>query len=143
MKDQNPRPKMPRKIQRIVLPRSPDAARARAVRSFGMSRCPVDGSGSRSAGAARDTSCAMIDCAIVGTRALCVEDVDERAGGVLAREPQKDLLEAFRTRMRARAQLRHRAEGADDAALNDADAVAHRFSDFERVRRHHDGMAAI
>src|SRR3982750_624556 len=125
MNDQNPKPKMPRKIQRIVLPRSPDAARARAVRSFGMSRCPVDGSGSRSAGAARDTFSAMIDCAIVGLAAT--RRGRRRARGVLARETQEDLLEAFSARVRARAQLRHRAERADDAALNDADAVAHRF----------------
>ena len=41
------------------------------------------------------------------------------------------------------AQLVHRSAGANHAALNDPDAIAHRLRDFERVRRHHDRVAAM
>jgi len=72
----------------------------------------------------------------------CAVDGSGRAGGVLAGEPQKDLLQSVHPRLGVRAEVVHRPAGANHAPLDDADAVAHRFGDFERVRRHHDRVAA-
>src|ERR1044072_4611228 len=41
------------------------------------------------------------------------------------------------------AQLIHRAERANVSALNDADAIAQRLRDFQRMRRHHDRVTTV
>ncbi len=94
---------------------------ARAVSHLGLRRCAVDGSGSFSS----------------------IEDVDQRARRVLSRETEEDLFEPGRARDRGRPQLVHGATRADHAVLNDSDPVAQRLGDFERVRRHHDRVAAV
>src|SRR3954465_6774955 len=98
MNDQNPRPNTPRKIQRIPAPRSPDAARARAVSHLAVSKWSVDGSGS--------------------SVAAGIEHVDEGACGIFASKPQEYLLQPLRPGLRAREQLRHRPFRPNHAALN-------------------------
>src|SRR4051812_28155243 len=126
MKDQNPKPKSARKIQRIVFPRSPETARARAVRIFGMSRCAVDGSASttelltlaRSPGTnCRSARFAPADGSRSKSNGSGVEDIDQGPRGVLAGESQENLLQPFGSGLRARSQLRHRAKRANHAGL--------------------------
>ena len=133
---------------RSFVPRSPGAVCARAESHFGTSRCAVDGFGSTTAGArwlelyfARLVRC---DGRLRAAQRLrsCIEDIDQRAGRVLAGQLQEDLLRAHRARLGARTEFVHRATRAKHAALHDRDAVAHRLGDLERVRRHHDGVAA-
>src|SRR6266851_1283110 len=71
-----------------------------------------------------------------------IEHVHELAGGVLSSKAEEDVFES-RVSMRGRgAKVSHCAERAYLSVLNDADAIAHRFSDLERVCRHHDRVAA-
>src|SRR5678816_377581 len=135
MNAQKPMPKMARNTQRIALPRSPDAARARAVRYFGTSRCSIDGSGSFFPGS---TGAPSASASRSG-----VEDIDQRAGSVLARETKEDVFQSGVARFGVGAQLGHRAQGANLSTLNDPDAIAHGFRHFQRVRRQHDRVAAV
>src|SRR5690348_10799325 len=133
MNAQNPSPNNARKNHRIAFPRSPDAARARAVRNFGTSKWSVEGSG----------SAASISPLRSPISRLSVEDIHQRSRGVLARQPEEDLLQALRAGLGARPQVGHRTARANLAGLNDGDAIAQRFRHLERVRRHHDRVAAI
>src|SRR6266542_814022 len=66
-----------------------------------------------------------------------IEDVHEFAGGVLSCQAQKDLLEPGTTFSRSGAKVVHRSDRANLSVLDDADSVAHRLRDLERVCRHH------
>src|SRR5207248_4216042 len=74
--------------------------------------------------------------------ALCVEDIDQLARRILARQLEEDVLEASRAAFRVTTQLVHRPASANLSTLNNGDALAQRLCDFQRVRRHHDRVAA-
>src|SRR3954469_5148948 len=135
MTDQNISPNTPRSVHRAARPRSPAAARARAVRYFGTSKCHSDGLGS---GASTATE---LRSAAASRRASSVEDIHELPCSILTGQSEEDLLEAARARLRPSAQLVHGAARAHLSALDDTDAIAHRFRDFEGVRGHHDRVS--
>src|SRR6187549_946976 len=100
MNTQNSMPISDSRKNRAPRPRSLAIARARAVSHFGRRISEIDGSGRRAT-------------------ASGIQDLDELARRVLARETQEDLLESFRSRFRAPSQLGHRAAGADRPVRDD------------------------
>src|ERR1043165_3580123 len=83
------------------------------------------------------------EASLSATSASRIEHVHEFAGGVFSGELEENILEALRSCCRVCAQLIHRSERADFSTLNDSDSVAHCFSNFECVRRHHDRVSAM
>ena len=104
-------------------------ARARAVSHFGTSRCS-DGSESAARRASRRA------------RASGIEDLDELARRVLAGEPQEDLSSPVRARVGAARSSSIVPQARITPPWMIADAVAQRLRHLERVRRHHDRVAA-
>src|SRR5690348_3621630 len=117
MKAQNSAPKPPSSSHRAARPRSPASARARAVRSLGRSRWNSPGSGASGAGV-------LPNAGRSAATASRIQDRHQLARGVFAGELEEDVLEPRRAGLGMRAQLVHRAAGADPSALNDPDAIA-------------------
>ena len=72
---------------------------------------------------------------------LCIENFHRIARRALASELEENLLEPAAARGLV-AQILNRPDSADLSLLDDRDAVAQSLRDFERVRGHHDGVAA-
>src|SRR5215204_2131960 len=87
---------------RAPRPRSFAIARARAVSHFGRSSSAIGGSGRRTASG--------------------IQDLDQLARRVLAREPEEDLLEPLGPRLGAAPQVVHRPAGADRPVSDDRHA---------------------
>src|SRR5687767_12636192 len=132
MNAQNRTPSPASNTVRTSLPRSPERARERAVSHLGPSRCRRAGFG----------SVAGAPAVPVFAAASGIQDRDELASGIVTGEAQEDLLQSATVVVAAGPKLGNRARGDDLSALNDADAVAQCLRDFERVRGHHDGVAA-
>src|SRR3954454_15712962 len=107
MNTQNSSPIAPSSPKRAPRPRSFAIARARAVSHLGRSRSASGGSGRTSASG--------------------IQDLDQLARRVLAREAQEDLLQAVGAGFGAAAQLLHRAARADRSLRDDRHAVAERL----------------
>src|SRR5512138_1331832 len=112
MNTQNSMPTSESRKNRAPRPRSFASARARAVSHLGRRISETDGSGRRAS-------------------ASGIQDLDQLARRVLAGQAEEDLLEAFRSRLGAPAQLVHRAAGADGSVRDDPYAVAHRLRHLE------------
>src|SRR6476659_6232663 len=107
MNTQNSMPMNARSPKRAERPFSLAIARARAVSHFGRSSSDTGGSGRRTASG--------------------IQDLDQLARRILARETQEDLLQPLCSRFGAASQLLHRAAGADRPMRDDPHAIAHRF----------------
>src|SRR6478735_9811521 len=107
MNTQNSMPMNARSPKRAVRPRSFAMARARAVSHLGRSSSDTGGSGRRTVSG--------------------IQDLDQLARRVLARETEEDLLQPLRARFGAPSQLRHRAARADRPVRDDPHAIAHRL----------------
>src|SRR5215203_4298778 len=94
MNTQNSMPISESRKNRVPRPRSLASARARAVSHFGRRISKIDGSGRRASPSG-------------------IQDLDQLARGVLARQSQEDLLEPFRPGFGAPPQVVHRTAGAD------------------------------
>src|SRR5450759_2425590 len=75
-------------------------------------------------------------------RSLCIENFHRIPRRALTRELEENLLEPSSPRGLV-AQILNRSDTPDLPLLDDRDAVAQRLRDFERVRGHHDGVAAL
>src|SRR5215212_3670667 len=102
MKPQKRTPIPASRAVRTKRPRSPERARARAVRNFGPSRWS-------SAGFGRTAEVMFAPPTAAAGRTSDIQDLDQLPRRILAGEPEEDLLETARVVARSGAQLRHRA----------------------------------
>src|ERR1700722_19772844 len=123
MAAQNTIPRSTSAVMRTPRPRWPLRARARKVCHLGISsRCVCRNTPAGTNGATTSTS--------------GIQHPEQLAHGAIACQLEEDVLEPAGAGHGVGAQLVHRAAGADLPFLDDADAVAQRLGDFERVRGH-------